>query len=70
MIQIERNVPIPEIPQGRRPSYPWAKMEVGDSFVVDKPIEFRSIASRDGTRTGRQFSCKREGVGWRVWRVK
>lgn len=35
MFEIEKDVPIPETRQGRGSKYPFAEMEVGDSFLVE-----------------------------------
>lgn len=33
-IAVESGVPMPDPNPGRRSKYPWARMKVGDSFVV------------------------------------
>ena len=61
-VEIEKGIPIPP----KRGRYPWNNMEVGDSFFA---IE-RVAASWASRRHGRRFSMRREGDGWRVWRIE
>ena len=48
MFTIEKNVPIPDaaLRRGRHSLYPFADMQVGDSFVVPYPREARSSEDR------------------------
>ena len=63
---IERGVPVP-----RRPgkSYPFAQMQVGDSFTVPATEvgRLRVYASRFGDYNGMQFSVQRASC--RCWRI-
>lgn len=79
--QIEKNVPMPERGGAHRgrPSkyhptkYPWAEMEVGDSFFSPSdgaaPATMRDSASRAGKRLGRRFAVHLAEGGVRVWRT-
>lgn len=65
-IKVEKGVPIPTA----RGKYPWKGMEVGDSFVIVNCTNsvkrgLHSCASRYGYR----ICTRREGAGFRVWRV-
>lgn len=77
MYNIEKCIPIP--PQGRSPGppskYPWAQMEVGDSFFVPgappKGVakQLKSAASQQATRHGRRYATRLVEGGVRVWRI-
>ena len=67
-IKIEKGVPIPPRDRGHRSSkYPWATMEIGDSFFVPK-AKMGSSASIAGKRYQRKFTTRPEGDGTRIWR--
>ena len=64
-MEIEKGVPIP----GKRSKYPFAQMEVGDSFIesVAKQVGIHSCARCFGIK----ISTRKMGDGTiRVWRVK
>jgi len=66
-IKIDKGVPVP---LNRRTKYPWADMEVGDSFfvVTDKIANFkRNVYAKN--RNGKEFTARAEGDGCRVWRT-
>lgn len=66
-IQIDRNVPIPKaIVQSK---YPWNGMKIGDSFYASN-VSARSAAIKRGQVFKEQYITRREGKGFRVWRVK
>jgi hypothetical protein len=70
MIDVDRNVPIPEIP--KRNFYPWSDLKVGDSFLVaDKgPVEMSARGcQRAKTHPGEKYYSRRVYGGTRVWRV-
>ena len=72
-ISIEKGVPI----QRRRIDmevYPFADMEIGDSFLATKensenPHAIRSAAYEAGKRFGRKYVTRSVEGGIRVWRV-
>lgn len=75
MITIDKNVPMPE---GRaRSRYPYADMEVGDSFFVvtngtDENATARRLRGSSftyGKKAGSKFSVRKMDNGFRVWRV-
>lgn len=53
-------------------NYPFAQMEVGDSFFVpeDEAMSLPSSASRFGTRCGVRFTIQVWGSGYRCWRIE
>ena len=77
---IETGVPIPTVSKPTRVKYPWADMEVGNSFLIEcKPADAqktraslvasaRSWAKRHAPR--RKFSVRSVDGGVRVWRTK
>jgi len=75
---IEKNHPMPTTYAGlggRRSSYPFMEMEVGDSVhypgtrkTTDHPAY--GVAKKYAIRSGnRKFSAKPEGDGIRIWRI-
>ena len=76
MFKVERNVPITPQATGRpaiRASlYPFAELNVGDSFAVttNNPQKIRSAAHHWGKTLGRVFQTRLTDEGIRCWRVK
>lgn len=76
MYQIEKNVPMPPIV--RMSGYPFAQMEVGDSFLVpfdgddEQKVRARvaTAASTFGKDHGGKFSVRVLQDGVRVWRTE
>lgn len=71
MYQIEKSIPIPPA-AGRTSQYPYALMEVGDSFFVPRTKEKSVGVSTSHARNkfpGRKFATRRVDNGVRVWRV-
>lgn len=72
MIQIEKNVPIPN---GAKPGpkYPYWEMEVGDSFLFPSAAKIgsaRSATCRIAKQLGRKFTVRKTEKGLRCWRVE
>lgn len=70
---IEKNVPIPEN-RGRQAGsskYPFAEMEIGDSFFTQTKHNSVYVRARQyaKTHTGYAFAVRKEGEGCRVWRI-
>lgn len=65
--KIEKGVPIP----GGRHKYPFAQMEIGDSFEVtgEDMRKIYSAASNSGGRHGRSYRTRVTENGIRVWRT-
>lgn len=73
-IGVDHDVPIPvgaKSKRGRPPKYPWADLEVGDSFFVKgkRPIDLGEITQRMARRTGFRFITRTVQGGVRVWRI-
>lgn len=68
-MKIEKGIPMPT--GTKLPKYPWAEMEVGDSFVVpdDKVIRVRSAAQQWNSNHAEKFVV-RKGFDdiYRCWR--
>ena len=75
MIAVDKNVPIPPRERGweggQAPKYPWATMEIGDSFYVPGATQKNMSGPifHAMQRTGRKFISRKEGDGVRVWRI-
>jgi len=67
--KIEKGVPMPTGWGGKK--YPWDAMDVGDSVYVEGPTRSGVYASFDRVKakTGKQFTLRPDGAGWRVWRT-
>ena len=65
--EIEKGIPMPAHTK-RKPKYPWADMEVGDSFVV--PGTRRPIPPKALRADGWRWRTSVEEGGVRVWRVE
>ena len=72
MFEIEKHIPIPEhTGSGARPKYPFADMEVGDSFFAPN-MTARSLINASqwhANKTGKKFTCSTVEGGARCWRV-
>lgn len=70
-IRIDKDVPLPPRSAiGRPPIYPWRRLEVGDSFLVDSSkVSVRNQANLMGAKTGKKFSVRKTEDGFRVWRT-
>lgn len=80
MIQIEKNIPMPA-DRATGMHYPYADMEVGDSFYVEtngtnelataRRLRGSSHAfTRRNGGEGKKFSVRKMDNGFRVWRVQ
>ena len=70
MIKIEKGIPVPT-PRATPAKYPFAEMEIGDSFYVARGVAYiRSVASTRGKALSRKFAVQAEGDGVRVWRTE
>jgi len=73
-IEVEKGIPVPERKgRGNEPRYPFADMEVGDSFAMDCDYllekRLRGAAAQWSRRNGQRMTVRREGNQCRVWRV-
>lgn len=63
-IVIEKGIPLPTRARG---GFPFAEMEVGDSFFI---LGKKSIATKSAeTKLGFKFKSKAVDGGCRVWRI-
>jgi hypothetical protein len=76
MIAVEKSVEMPMGNGGRKVknSYPYEKMEVGDSFLVNggsKSLMSQMCTKnkREGERLGKKFVARRVDDGVRIWRA-
>lgn len=67
MFTVEKNVPLPGMHGNQR--YPFDTMEVGDSFLADKPLAAQRSAHQYGMRHGKKFVTRTEAGGMRIWRI-
>jgi hypothetical protein len=73
---IESGIPMPKRTAGRSGSkYPFADMEVGDSFAIPGDVKAATIRSAVGAFTKRnpdagKFAVRGTGDGLRVFRVE
>ena len=70
MYEIDKSVPLPK--EKVRHEYPHEQLQVGESFLVHGGnmnilCNYNRIK---GKRLDRQFVCRKEGDGIRVWRVR
>lgn len=82
MFQIETDVPVPpkSARRGSTEKYPFAKMEIGQSFFVPGEVKMNSTIASAQKRTGHKFEAfpDQDGTGEdgkpckgvRVWRVE
>lgn len=68
-VQIDKGIKIPQRSGGPGRKYPWADMEVGDSFFSTAK-SIREQSAHAGKVYGRKFATRKEGNGIRVWRVE
>ena len=74
---IEKNVPLPARQNARPARYPFADMEVGDSFLVpgkgstkdQSHISAYAIMVAKRLGGGRKFATRQVGADLRVWRI-
>lgn len=64
---VDKNVPY----RGRPARYPFASMDVGDSFLVTDAawLNARTCAYSYGRRHNMKFKSKAEGRHLRIWRI-
>jgi hypothetical protein len=73
MIKIDKAIPMPVTLRNGRPCvYPWAEMEIGDSFFVSHKTKrsFGTQVYQAAKRLGKSFALREETHGVRVWRTE
>lgn len=77
MITIEKHIPVPTKTLDTRTKYPFAMMDVGDSFFVERPegTDLKQLINRMRLNSGNaarrlnyKFVIAVDGDGVRVWR--
>lgn len=78
-IKIEKDIPIPKYTRGPIAKYPFSKMEIGDSFFIHSQKQSRAVSScsimwarhfNKKNKEERKFSTRKQGKGYRCWRIK
>lgn len=76
-IKIDSDIPLPSPAKsngGRKPMFPWAELQVGQSFLAPKgtrPVNLHQARVRAQKVTGFKFAIRKmPGGGIRVWRVE
>jgi len=72
---IEKSVPIPGPARGKRTKYPFAKMEPGDSVLIEGedtrgPAYQSAKAMQYNSGGAVRFTARTTGTGVRIWRVE
>lgn len=71
MFEIEKNVPLPK--SARNAKYPFAEMEISDTFLAKGAPMRRVSAAASGYASqhpGCKFICRTVDEGVRVWRIE
>lgn len=76
--KLEKAIPIPKRQTHFPRRYPWAEMEVGDSFFVNKKslgVDSRTLGNAGNNWAKRhelpnRYSCRKVPGGVRVWRIE
>jgi hypothetical protein len=69
--KVDRDVPIPAFIEGGR-KYPFNTMNVGDSFAVSalaRPAVITASVTY-ARKHGVKFTTRKDGSGYRIWRIK
>lgn len=67
-VNIDKNVPIPPRKKGRW-TVVMAKMDIGDSVLLEKRTEYTSMANTAKSMKMKLIS-RQDGNKFRVWRIK
>lgn len=71
----DKDVPVPPVlkPDGRKPKFPFASMEVGDSLPVTKKQRQSAVNAvqyiTKVTGGAKRFTVRAYEGGYRVWRI-
>jgi hypothetical protein len=71
MIIVEKRMKVPPPNRKGATKYPWAQMEVGDSFFAPgkTTTTLHQAARNFAIKTGWRFTCRKEEGGARIWRI-
>lgn len=65
-VEIQSNIPVPIRKQGTQ--WPFAQMNVGDSFLANQSARVASFVW--AKKYNVKFASKRENGGVRIWRIE
>lgn len=68
-MKVEKGIPIPKRRHGVRGKYPLEELEPGDSFWV-KDEQDTNLCRVYARRHGIRMTRRREGDGFRIWRLE
>ena len=70
-MEIEKGIPFEDGRTASITKYPWARMEVGDSFLVPDRTQkaMGGCARYHAKRLGRKYKAAKVQDGVRVWRL-
>jgi hypothetical protein len=73
IVKLAHGVPLPDASLRRRNlKYPWAEMNVGDSFLMENAttrIARVQVSAANHRYAPRRFTARAEGQKLRVWRL-
>ena len=73
MFEIEKNIEIPKECRGRPPIWPFASMEIGESFAVPiedgKKARLAANAYKITSKTGWSYTSRASDGHMRIWRT-
>jgi hypothetical protein len=78
MIKIEKGIPVPECSKDKAVRYPWKKLKVGESFLIEdvKSVSLYTAKCHYQRRTGKKFTTRKlkwrekGNADYRVWRIQ
>lgn len=73
MIEIQKGIELPPDTRGRKTKYPFAQMQVGDSFEVTGPRNTVLTAATSWAKRRKnkhQFTIRHSNGKTRIWRTK
>lgn len=68
--EIEKGIALPQIKSSRGNGYPFAEMEVGDSFITENKSVSASSIQFCKKNPDKAFTSRKVEGGYRIWRVK
>ncbi|KKL57459.1 hypothetical protein LCGC14_2235170 [marine sediment metagenome] len=70
MIEIEKDVPVPQYAGYKNRKYPFQEMEVGDSILVEEKARQALSHWIMRSQTEKKFVTRKEGDKVRIWRFE
>jgi len=65
-VTIEKGIEVPKPYRSGR--YPWGKMDVGDSFLIEGKEALGSVYNANKSHKPKHFIARKTDAGVRVWR--